>query len=193
MIQTLIRNWWLLALCGIADAIYSAGNFLMKDPEVRITVAFLGRFALAAGACALAAGIWRSGKGKSWMLVLNGAALSVFGLISIFWSRGRLAFLPVALVLVVMAVSLGVFALATAPTLRRHTADQRLLSLVGAASLGFALSFLAVGFRWIRLEQPGLYFIWMSGYFGFSAICMLALGLRLKSLRMSVHRLAAGT
>jgi hypothetical protein len=32
--------------------------------------------------------------------------------------------------------------------------------------------------------------LWLSSYFGFSAICMLGLGLRLNSLRAAVHRMA---
>lgn len=200
MIQTLIRNWWLLVLCGVLEAVYAVMNLFMLDPEgsptlrtfgLRMTVVFLGKFALAAGVCAVAAGVWRAGKGKSWLLALNGLALSAFGWISIFYSRGRLAFLPVALLFVVMALSLGVPALAAAPTLRRHAPDQRLLRLAGAGAAGFGLGFAALGFGWIELQQPGSYFLWTSCYFGFSAICMLGLGLRLNRLRAAIHRMAA--
>ncbi len=34
-------------------------------------------------------------------------------------------------------------------------------------------------------------FLWLSSYFGFSAICMLALALRLNSLRAAIHRMAS--
>ena len=33
-------------------------------------------------------------------------------------------------------------------------------------------------------------FLWLSCYFGFSAICMLGLALRLNSLRAAIHRVA---
>ena len=175
MIQTLMKNWWLLALCGVLDAIYSATNFFMQDPDgslalrkfaVQGTVVFLGRLALAAGACTIAAGIWRSAKGKCWLLVLNGLALSALGLILNGIFGFRISFRTIALLLVVMALSIGIFELATARTLRRHVPDKWFLGLAGAASVGFALVFL-----WIK-PGPGAHadFLWFGSYFGFSAI-----------------------
>ena len=88
MIPTLLRSWWLLIICGLLDAIYSFFSFLMEDADgsvtlrkfaVRGTVVFMGRFALAAGVCALAAGIWNFRKSKSWLLMLHGIALSGYG------------------------------------------------------------------------------------------------------------------
>ena len=43
---------------------------------------------LAAGACAIAAGLWRSGSGNSWLISLHGLALGVFGLIGVIDSAG---------------------------------------------------------------------------------------------------------
>ncbi len=83
MIQTLIKNWWLLALCGVLDAIISIIYLVMYDagPDGPLTfhgwsgtVASLSTLALVAGACTIAAGIWRSASGKSWLLVMNGLA-----------------------------------------------------------------------------------------------------------------------
>ena len=111
MIDVLVRNRWLLALCGVLEAVCAAINLLMKDADgavtlrtyaVRATAVLLGKFALGAGVCASAAAVWSFGKGKWWLLALHGIALSLFGLIGVFWSRERLSFLPVALLLVVM-------------------------------------------------------------------------------------------
>ena len=191
MIQTLIKNWWLLALCGLLDAILALLNVTMQDPDGSLTWRIfvpmstgmlMCRLAVAAGACTIAAGIWRSRRGRSWLLVLNGLALSAYGLIPlIFWTR-PLRFRLFALLLVVMAMSIGILELATARTLRRQVADKWFLGLAGAASVGFALAFLSLGFRWIKLE-PGSHssFLWIASYFGFSAICMLGLALRLHS------------
>ena len=194
LIQTLIKNWWLLALCGVLDAIFSVvylvtqapdGSLTVRKYAVHGTIVFLGKLALAAGACTIAAGLWRSTKGKSWLLVVNGLALSALGLIFNNLTHYRISFRTVALLLVVMAMSVGIFELVTARTLRRHVADEWFLGLAGAASVGFALAFLALGFRWIKLEQPESMFLWLSSYFGFSAICMLGLALLLYKLRLS--------
>ena len=192
MIRTLMKNWWLLALCGVLDAIISVIYGLMFDTgpdgpltahEWRVTGVFLTRLALAAGICTIAARIWSSGRGQSWLLVLNGLAFSAYGLIPLVW-RGSLNFVLFARLLVVMAMSFGILELLTARTLWRqhHVADGWFLGLAGAASFGFALAFLALGFGWIQPERRAFHpsiFLWLAFYFGFSAICMLWLGLRL--------------
>ena len=203
MIQTLIKNWWLLALCGVLDAIYAGMNFFMQRPDgslalrtfvqYRGTVVNMGLLALAAGACTIAAGIWSFRKGKAWLLALNGLACTALGLILTFWT-GPLAFRTVALLIVVMAMSIGIYELATARTLRRHRADEWLLAAAGVASVGFALVFIAFVFRWIKLEpaSPAQTLRWMGSYFGFSAFCMLGFGLRLNNVRSAIHRIAGG-
>jgi hypothetical protein len=56
------------------------------------------------------------------------------------------------------------------------------------ASVGFALAFFAFVFRWIKLEpgSPAQTLHWLGSYFGFSAVCMLGLALRLYSLSPSL-------
>ena len=188
MIQTLTKNWWLLGLCGVLEAIISVVYLIIyyTTPDVpggNAMEVFLNSLAVAAGACTIAASLWRSAKGKSWLLVLNGLVLSAYGLMALFWS-GPLSFRFFALLLVVTATTFGILASAIARTLRSHVADERFFGLAGAASLGFALAFLALGNHWIQLERrlfhPSV-FLWFCFYFGFSAICMLGLALRLLS------------
>ena len=197
MIQTLIKNWWLLALAGVLEAIYSFANLFMQDPDGflilrtqvwKSTIVFLGRLALAAGVCTIAAGIWRSTNGKSWLLVLNGLALSALGLILNGIFGFKISFRTIALLLIVMAMSIGIFELEIARTMRRlhRIADEWFFAVAGAASVGFALVFFAYGFGWIKLE-PGTHpdLLWFGSYFAFSAICMLALAVRMHSFGLS--------
>jgi hypothetical protein len=201
MTRKLAKSWWLLLVCGGLEALIAFLNLLMQDPGGSIilrkfalenTVVFQGKLALAAGACALAAGAWYYADRKSWLLVPNGLALGAYGLVAVFWSRGRLAFLPVALLFVVMALSLGIFAWTSALTLGRR-ADKWILGLAGWASMGFALVFLALGIGWIPLGGPGAYFGWSSSFFGLSAICMIGLGLRLNRQQTTLPTLGSGT
>lgn len=191
MIQTLARNWWLLALCGVLDAIISVIYLIMREADGPLTfhawnstIVFLGRLAMAAGACAIAAGIWRSAKGKSWLLPLNGLALIALGAISQL-TRYPISFRAVALLVAAMAVSIGILELETARILRRrsHLAGEWFLGLAGAASLAFAAAFVALALRWIKFDtgsHPDL--LWLGSYFGFSAICMLGLAQRLHGI-----------
>src|SRR5438045_1249518 len=139
MIQTLTKNRWLLALCGVLDAIISVIYLIMYDagPDGPLTfhgwsgmVVFLNGLALAAGACTIAAGIRRSGSGKSWLLVMNGLAFSAYGLTPLIW-RGPLSFDLFALLLVVMATMIGILALSIARTPRRHVSDEWFFGVIG--------------------------------------------------------------
>ncbi len=184
MIRRLIQSWWSLALCVVLDAMISviyfahAGNGFHASKDV----VFLGRLTLAAGACTIAAGIWNSGTGRSWLLLLNGLALGSLGVVLSGIFGSRISLRTVALLVILMAISAGIFEMGTARILRRqrHVTQGWLLAAAGAVSLGFAVVFLALGLNWIKLDpgSPGQTLLWLGSYFGFSAICMLGLGPR---------------
>jgi hypothetical protein len=97
LIQTLIKNSWLLALCGVLDALLSVIYLIMQDSDGPLTfqswngmVVLLGKLALAAAACTIAAAVLRSTTGKCWLLVLNGLALGALGLIQYGFTRFRI-------------------------------------------------------------------------------------------------------
>jgi uncharacterized membrane protein HdeD (DUF308 family) len=187
-VQTFIKGWWLLILCSVLNAILSFLLFLALSPDGSpILRAFVygrraaeqfGLLALAAGLCTVAAGIWNLRRSDSWLLVLNGLVCSALG-----WlvrSNRPVTFRTVALLIAVMAVSIGIYELAAARTLRRGVrADKWFLSVAGVVSIGFAVAFLAFVLRWLKLDpSPSAQtFHWLGSYFGFSAICMLVLAL----------------
>lgn len=190
MIRTSIRNSWLLALCGVLYAMFSFVMLFWLSPDGWLTlrsfvsprgmVPILGTAALAAGACTIAAAIWSSDKGNSWFLALNGLAASALGLLIDLGSTRPVAFRTIALIIVVMAASIGIYELATARTLRGHLVNEWLLAGAGVVSVGFAAVFLGFALGWIRLEPSpsGQTFYWLSAYFAFGAVCMLGLALR---------------
>lgn len=199
--QTLAKNWWLLALSGVLEAIVSVIYLIMRAQDRALTlhawrgtVLFLGNFLLVAGLCTIAAAIWKLANGKSWLLLLNGLALVALGLIYTgvpSLTRGaatgaRISFRSIVLLIVVMAITVGSWELVTARTLRsqRHVADAWLAASAGLASIGLAVAFLGFVFGWVKLDPGSLgqSFLWLGVYFGFSALCMIALALRLHSL-----------
>lgn len=185
------RTWWLLALCGILDAMQAAVNLLMVNPDGAVALRRLalpgavwdmGVLGLAAGGCAVAAGLWNVRRDYAWLLSLHGLALGAYGAIAVSpLVRGPLSFRPVSLLFAAMAASAGAFALKTAQTVRRGASKGRLLSAAGVISICFAASFIAVGFQLVRLRPPAAFFIWMSSYFGVCAILMLGLAFRADS------------
>jgi len=157
MFRALSKIWWLLALCGTVDALCAAMNLMMLNPDGSLgwrrfglpnAVWDMSMLALMAGVCAIAAGLWNSGRGKSWLLSLHGGALGAFGLIGVSpLVRGPLSFRPVSLLFVLMAVSVGAFAFGSAPTLRS-----------GAPYFGLCATFmlyLALGGRGERNSRSG--------------------------------------
>ena len=204
MTQSLVKSWWLLTLCGVLDALFGILIFLMGSldgsPNLRAFIhtkdasSQLGLLALAAGVCTIAASVWGSRKGNSWLLVLNGVACSSLGLLVTLGATGAtrpIAFRTIALVIVIMAMSIGLYELTTARTLRGHLIYEWLLGAAGVVSVGFAVAFLAFVLRWIRLDpSPSAQtFDWLGSYFGFTAICMVGLALRLNGLGAQIDRM----
>jgi hypothetical protein len=74
-----------------------------------------------------------------------------------------------------MALSLGGYELAKAGLLRQNRAPEWLAGATAIVSLGFAIVFLALVFRWTKLNptSPAQSFLWLGSYFAFSALCML--------------------
>jgi len=182
--QTLTKNWWLLVLCGVLDAMVSVIYFIMQDQDGPVTfhawkgtIALLGKLTLAAGVCTIAAGVWQSAKGKCWPLVLNGLALTALGVIYTYLTRFRISLLTIALLIILMAVSLGILELVMARWLRR---ERWVFGMAAVVSVGFTVAFVALGFHWIKLELGShLDLVLLGAYFGFTSICMLWLALRL--------------
>jgi hypothetical protein len=173
----------------------AALNLLMLNPDGSLSVRRfalpnvvwdMSMLALVAGACAITAGLSSSAKRYSWLLSLHGLALAAFGMIGVSpLVRGPLSFRPISLLFVLMSVSVAAFALGASQTLRRGAPDRWFLSLSGVASIGFAFSFIAVGFGWLRLGPPHSFWIWMSSYFGLCAVFMVYLALRARNQSVS--------
>jgi uncharacterized membrane protein HdeD (DUF308 family) len=192
MIKTLIENWWLLCLRGVLALLLSIMSFLMlssadtftlREFSLKAMVILLGMLAVMAGACTIAAGIWRASTGKWWLLVGDGMIVSVAGFALIL--ADSFAFRTAIHVIVVLATAIGIVELAAARSIRRHLPDEWFLGLGGIGSVGFALAFLLAG-----PEEPGPMFIWLGCYSAFSAICMLGLGFRLRHFQTSTYAIA---
>jgi uncharacterized membrane protein HdeD (DUF308 family) len=185
--QAFVKNWWLLALCGVLDAACCVMNFITKNPDGgfalrssvhQSTVREMGELLLAAGVCTMAAALWRSRNARGSVLLLNGLASGVLGGILAFL-RGPLTFRTIALLVVAMAVSVGMYELTGAVNLRRR-AEQGILLALGMISVAFAGAFLAFALHGLRLDprSPMESLVWLGAYFGFSAVCMLLMAFR---------------
>jgi uncharacterized membrane protein HdeD (DUF308 family) len=200
LIQTLVKNWWLLALCGVLEAAISAVYLVMQRTHGPVlsnswsgTVVLVGKVALVAGVCTIAAAIWKSTNGKSWGLAVNGVALTVLGFVQFSLTRFPISILAFSVLIIVMAVSIGTVELIVARhLLRQHqAADGWFFGLVGIASISLVLPSLALGLRWIPTDRGSQWdLLWLALYFGLAAIGMIALAVRLHPASTQCSRLA---
>jgi uncharacterized membrane protein HdeD (DUF308 family) len=197
--QTAIKSWYLLALCAVFDALLALIVFTLGSPEDvpilrtflrgRTAPELLGMLALAAGACALAAGLLRARKLSSWPLILNGVASCLLGLIMFSAAARAVTFRSIALLIAVMAFSIAIYLLAAARNRRTHLAQEWVMAAPGIVFLGFAVEFLGFALRWIPLEpSPSAQtFDWLASYFAVSAIGMMGLALRDRKPPAAAH------
>ncbi len=194
MIRVLINNWWLLALRGIFALLFAVfalsmqtvmGTWLLSAIALAGVVVLFGLLALSAGICTVAAAIRGAGRDKSLLLLWDGIAICVAGIVILLAPRLDLIWLVDSIA--VWAIIVGIVELLLARTLRRHLPDEWSLAVAGAVSFGFGLFFLVA-----RMTEAISMLRWLGVYAAFSAVTILALAFRLHALRASVHHLAQG-
>jgi uncharacterized membrane protein HdeD (DUF308 family) len=195
MLRALINNWWLLALRAIFALAFGAlafsvqpmaGSFVTRPiVHAGLVVAF-GLLALAAGTCTVAAAARGAAVERSRLLLWDGIAVCIAGLVILISPRLDLTWL--ARIVAGWAVVVGILELLMARGLRRHLPDEWFLAVAGAASIIFGAYFFSR-----REEEAGEMLRWLGVYVGFSAVTILAFALRLRALRASVHELAGNS
>ena len=193
MIRLLIKNWWLLLLRGILAVAFAIFIFVflpfVPAPLVR-ELAFAGLvvifavFAAVTGIITIAAAIRGAGQGgSSWLLLADGIAVTVGGLI-VLVSPG-LTLEHVIQLIALTALVMGILELVAGFHLRRHLTDEWLLIVGGVTSIAFALCLFLIRAGSV---QPVL--TWISIYALANGLAIAGLALRLRGLRESIHALA---
>ena len=73
MIESLTRNWWLVALRGVAAILFGLIAFVRPGMTLTALVYVFGAYALIGGAFAIAAALWAAGAGQRfWALLFDG-------------------------------------------------------------------------------------------------------------------------
>jgi uncharacterized membrane protein HdeD (DUF308 family) len=193
MLRVLINNWWLLALRGVFALLFAGmafsshtvtGTWLLSAIALAGVVVLFGLLAIAAGVCTIVAAVRGPGGEKWWLLLWDGVAVCVFGIIVLLAPKLDLIWL--ARMLAAAALLIGVMELVLARTLRRHVPDEWFLAVSGAASFCFGLYLFLF---WT--EEATAILRWLAVYAAFSGLAILGLAVRLRMLRTTVHELAA--
>ncbi|MGB9121256.1 MAG: DUF308 domain-containing protein [Candidatus Angelobacter sp.] len=193
MIRLMIQNWWLLFLRGILAIAFAIFIFafmpFVPAPFLR-QFAFAGLaaifalFAFATGVLTIAAAVRGAGQGgSSWLMLADGTAVTIGGLVILLSSR--LTLIHVIQLIAIIALVVGVLEFVAGIHLRRHVTDEWLLITGGVISIAFAPCLLLAN---VETVQSAL--TWISIYAFASGVAVIGLALRLRRLRNSIHALA---
>ena len=166
------RNWWALALRGLAAVIFGILAFIWPGVTVTILVLFFGAYVLWDGIFALVAAFRTEGN-RRWPLILEGLVGIVVGLIAFIWTD--VATLSLLLLIGAWAVITGIFEIIAAIRLREEIEGEWLLLLSGVLSVLFGIAL----FIWPAAGALAITWI-IATYAILFGILMIVLGFRLR-------------
>src|SRR6266542_6762541 len=118
MLERMARNWWVLALRGLAGVIFGLLAFMWPGLTLVALVALFGAYALVDGIFAVVAAI-KSARGNEdwWVVLLEGLAGIAAGLVTFFWPG--ITALALLYLIAAWAIVTGSFEIMAAVRLRK--------------------------------------------------------------------------
>jgi len=187
MTNDLARNWWVLALRGIAGVLFGIGAFVWPGATLAALILVFGAYLFIDGIFAVVAGIgMRRQMDRWWLLVLEGAAGIILGVLT-FRSPDTTA-LVLLTVIAAWAIVTGIFEIAAAVRLRKLIANEWLMILSGVVSIVFGALLI------VQPSAGAIAIIWLLGAYALLfGILTLMLALRVRGMRDTIGRQATGT
>jgi len=182
MIETLTRNWWVLAARGALAVLFGLLALIWPGITVLALVLLFGAYALVDGVMALYTALFDrgrlGGRGAGW-LVLEGVAGVLAAIGAIVWPG--ITALVLLYLIAAWALVTGVAEIVAAIRLRREIEGEWLMGLTGAASILFRV----LGFLFPR--AGALAVVWLIGAYA------IAFGVVMVILAFRLRRYGAGT
>ena len=186
MATDLARNWWVLALRGVAGILFGIGAFVWPGATLAALVLVFGAYVFVDGIFALIAGIgMRRQLSLWWLVVLEGVAGIILGVLT-FRSPDTTALVLLTFI-AAWSIVTGIFEIATAVRLRKMIANEWLLILSGVVSIIFGALLIA------QPSAGAISIVWLLGAYALLfGILTLMLALRVRGMRDTMGSQATG-
>ena len=171
MLHTLARNWWALALRGLAAVLFGVLTFIVPGITLVTLVLLFGIYALMDGFFNVIA-FFRV-PAHHWALMLEGVIGIIAGILTFAWPA--ITAIVLLYVIAFWAIFTGAFEIIAGIRLRKVMTNEWLLLGLGALSLLFGI---------LILFAPGVgalaIVLWIGAYACVFGIALLALAFRLR-------------
>jgi uncharacterized membrane protein HdeD (DUF308 family) len=175
-LDSLTRNWWAVALRGLAGIVFGIITFVSPGLSLAALVLVFGAYAFADGVLSIVSAVRRRGADRWWLLLVQGIVGIGAGVVTLLWP----GITAIALLFVIAAWALvgGALQVAAAIRLRKVISGEWLLALGGVLSI-------TLGVLLVLFPGPGALalVIWIGAYAFVFGILLLVLGFKLRGLR----------
>ena len=175
-LDSLSRNWWAVALRGLAGILFGIITFVSPGISLAALVLLFGAYAFADGVLSIVSAVRRRGADRWWLLLLQGIVGIAAGIVTLLWPG--ITALSLLFVIAAWALVGGALQIAAAIRLRKVITGEWLLALSGVLSM-------ALGVLLVLFPGPGALavVIWIGAYAFVFGILLLVLGFKLRGLR----------
>jgi uncharacterized membrane protein HdeD (DUF308 family) len=175
VLPVLSRNWWALALRGLAAIVFGVLAFVWPGLTLWALVLLFGAYMLVDGIFAIVAVVRAAGREARWWLLLVEGVLGVLaGLVAFLWPG--ITALALLYLVAAWAIVTGILQIVGAVRLRREIEGEWALILGGVLSVIF-------GVVLVVLPGPGiLALVWLIGaYAVVSGVLLIVLAFRVRN------------
>ncbi len=172
MLDSIVRNWWMIALRGFAAILFGLAAVFWDYMTLTTFVLLFGAFVLLDGVFAIASDVANDAGEHCWWMLLEGITGVIVGVLTFVWPN--LTELVLLYLIAAWAVVTGICEILAAIELRQEIENEWFLALGGVASLIFGISVALVS------DAGALAITWMIGLYSIVfGVLLLLLGFRL--------------